>query len=620
MTVVSCVLYAAPVMAMIVVLRREQDGPLALACAIPMVFAADFLATFALCYVFRVEQAAFVRTGILVVLTGAILGWRAFRHRPLIAAKGALGRADLGALALALALGFCLSHYISSRYWISDREWHTPFTAALRVQRMPFRNVYEPAKTLRYHLSGDLFAAILQSLSFATMNASRALSIAHDVQSALLFGTTAMILRATTTWSPSVAALASGVPYLCGPIGLFHGNMGVFEGFSDFNNLALSFRPHCQIALLLLTGIVARVMALARGVAHPDVPTTTRDALALLPVFALASITDEISTALTGLMLAALWLRWPILLAPRRWQGAAILAGLALAAVVTNLFLAGTIAPGGPVEKTHWVAPRLPHFIGKPLPLGFDFESWKQFFIDEGALLVPAAVMASVVIGRRRQATEPLTVAVLFSFGLLAIGLVLFLCFEMNDRIYEGHRYMTAARVVVPIVALAVAPTLERASLRSVFLLGPIFAAAVVSIGYVGDRLAPRISDTRGFAAYDANCRTEHGARLGEPIVPTYVDEPFFFPYAGCRPIFAAGHDGPPGVVLAGWPRLGPGGFAKMTRETFVPGAPARVVCPRAGGTAVCRRAQNIGSCGPEGTAVTACAVPPSAWQALAQP
>jgi hypothetical protein len=619
MTVLSCALYAAPVVAMLVVLRREQDGPLALACAIPMMFAIDFLGTFALCYVFRVEQAAFVRTGILVALAGAILGWRAYRHRPLIAAKGALTRADLAALALAIAIGFWLSNFVSSHYWVFDREWHTPFTSALRVQRMPFRNVYEPAKTLRYHLSGDLFAAILQSLSFATMNASRALSIGHDLQSGLLFGATVMILRATTPWSPAVAALASGVPYLCGPIGLFYGAMGVFEGFSDFNNLALSFRPHCEIALLLLTGIVARLMTLARGLAHRDVPAT-RYALALLPVFALLSISDEISTALAGVTLAALWLRWPILLAPRRWQGAAILAGLALSAVVANLLLAGTIAPGGPVEKTHWVAPRLPHFIGKPLPLEFDFEGWKQLFIDDGALLVPAAVMASVLIRRRQQGAQPLTVAVLFSYGLLAIGLVLFLCFEMNGRVYEGHRFLTAARIVVPIVALVVAPTLDRASLRSVLLLGPILASVVTTIGYVGERLPPRNTDARGNAAYEANCRTEYGARLGEPILPTYADEPFFFPYAGCRPIFAAGHDGPPGVVLAGWPRWGPAGFAKMTRETYDPGAPARVVCPNAGATTVCRRAQNIGPCEPEGTAVIACAVPPSSRQALSQP
>ncbi len=619
MTVLACALYAAPVIGLLVVLRREHDGPLALACAIPTLFAADFLGTFALCYVFRVEQAAFVRTGALVVLASATVGWRAFRHRPLIAGLGALKRADLVALGLAVALGFCLSHYVSSRYWVFDREWHTPFTSALRVQRMPFRNVYEPALTLRYHLSGDVFAAFLQSLSFATMNASRALSIAHDVQSGLLFGTIVMILRATTAWSPSVAALASAVPYLCGPIAVFHGGMGPFDGFSDFNNLSLSFRPHCEIALLMLTGVVARLLALSRRLADADVPNT-RDALALLPVFALASITDEISTALTGVTLAALWLRWPALYARRRWQGAAILAALALAAVVANLVLAGTIAPGGPVEKTHWVAPRLPHFIGTPLPLGFDLESWKQLFVDEGALLVPAAVMASLLVGRRRQGTQSLSVPVLFSFGLLGIGLLLFLCFEMNDRVYEGHRFLTGARIVIPTVALVVASTLERGSLRTVFLLAPIFASAVITIGYVDERIATRFSDPRGRAAYEANCRAEYAARLGEPIVPTYVDEPFFFPYAGCKPIFAAGHDGPPGVVLAGWPKLGPGGFAKMTRETFVPAAPARVVCPRAGGTTVCRRAQNIGPCGPEGTAVTACAVPPSSWQAIAQP
>ena len=58
-----------------------------------------------------------------------------------------------------LLLGFLLSHDISSRYWIWDREWHTPFTSALRAQRMPFRNVYEPALTLRYHMTFSLTGA-----------------------------------------------------------------------------------------------------------------------------------------------------------------------------------------------------------------------------------------------------------------------------------------------------------------------------------------------------------------------------------------------------------------------------------------------------------------------------
>ena len=72
---------------------------------------------------------------------------------------------------------------VSSEYWIWDREWHVEFTGSLRAQHMPFRNVFEPWKTLRYHMAGDVAASVLQSLSFVAMNASRALSYAHDLQS-----------------------------------------------------------------------------------------------------------------------------------------------------------------------------------------------------------------------------------------------------------------------------------------------------------------------------------------------------------------------------------------------------------------------------------------------------
>ena len=106
--------------------------------------------------------------------------------------------------------------------------------------------------------------------------------------------------------------------------------------------------------------------------------------------------------------------------------------------------------------------------------------------------------------------------------------------------------------------------------------MAPLFAGVASTWGYSYSRLPRDVADARGAAAYAADCRVEYGARLGEPIVPTYVDEPFWFPYAGCRPIFAAGHDGPPGVVLAGWPKLG----ADRVREDGPRVLPARRTPP----------------------------------------
>jgi hypothetical protein len=342
--------------------------------------------------------------------------------------------------------------------------------------------------------------------------------------------------------------------------------------------------------------------------------------VALVPLYALLGITDEISAAACGLMLGLSWLLWPRLFGPARWHGAVVLIALAAAILLANRFLAGTIAAGGPVEHAHWMPPRIPHFFGPPLPFRdrSDWEAWWQLFVDEGTLLLPAAVLAFSLL-RDRRWNDPLAVLAVFGMGAMVLGLAEYLSLEVNGRTYEGHRFMTAARILIPLAALAWAPRLPRASLRSIALLAPICVGAVAAVGFVYARFAVKM-DARGGAAYDAECRTEYGARLGERIVPTYVDEPIWYPYAGCRPIFAAGHDGPPGVVLAGWAKLGPAGFAKMDHgEVFTRGAPARVVCAAdpAARTPFCQRAVGLGPCRPAGTRAIACEIPPEARPAL---
>jgi hypothetical protein len=620
MTLLACALYLAPLVALVVLLRRAEHGVIALAFTIPVAVATDLLVMFALCWLFRVEQVAFIRTAALAALALGIVVARAARRRPIVPPRGALSWGDLIALGAAMLLGFYLSYDLSSRFWIWDREWHTPFTAALRVQQMPFRNVYEPGLTLRYHMAGDVFAALLQSLSFARMNASRALSFAHDMQSALLVGSIAMIFRARTPWSPLVAALAAAVPFLLGPMGYYYGAMGAYQGFADFSNFTLSFRPHCILALLMLVGFTAFVSGFVERTNQAPSPRPRSSLLGLVPLFGLAAITDEMSTALIGVTFAALWLWRPNLLAPRRWQGAALLAVLAASALAANLLLSGTIGPGGPVSHAHWVAPRIPHFIGKPVALDFSKLGWQELLLDEAPLLFPAGVAFGLVL-RRREGREPASVALWFAGALMLLGLVLFLSFEMNDRIYEGHRFMTAARMTVPIVALCFAPQLARASLPSLLLIVPLAAGVASTWGHSYSRVPGGWNDARGAAAYAADCRVEYGARLGEPIVPTYVDEPFWFPYAGCRPIFAAGHDGAPGVVLAGWPKLGAAGFAKMDQGFFPPATPAAVVCPRdARKTAVCQKAERLGDCSPDGSQALRCTIPPANRAAMGRP
>ncbi len=624
LSVLACTLHLVPLGAVVALGRRETDGTLDLACAIGAIFAVDLLGTFALCYLFRMDRAVFVRTGAWMIIAAALAARRARRGESILPGRGALTRGDLVTLGFAAAAGFLVSHMVSSEYWIWDREWHVEFTSSLRAQHMPFRNVFEPWKTLRYHMAGDVAASALQSLSFAAMNASRALSFAHDLQSLILVAITAMALRSTCGWKPGVTVAAAIVPPLAGPMMLRVLNqvpgLGPFEGNSDFNNLTLSFRPHCMIALVVLVALLCHVMRRARDQARARPPGVLTIA-GMTGVFALLSISDEISTLLVGMSLAVMWLRWPRLLGATRWRAAIALVGFAVVAIVANRALAGTIAPGGPVEHTEWMSPRLPRFGGPPHPM-VDLEGWKQLFIDEGSLLLPMLVMSTLFVRRTDASDDVLRPPVALALGATLGGLVLFLSFEVNGRTFEGHRFMTAARSLVPVVALLYLPRLPRASFTSLLVLIPVLAGVFATLGFVFYRLPVKPGTRGGEEQYDVNCRTEMGARLGEPIVPTFADRPSWHVYAGCRPIYAPGHDGSPGVVLAGWPMFGTAGFAKMDRSFFRPGQPARVVCPRdpAKVTPICQTAETLATCTPRGTQILDCEVPAAARPLLARP
>jgi hypothetical protein len=263
----------------------------------------------------------------------------------------------------------------------------------------------------------------------------------------------------------------------------------------------------------------------------------------------------------------------------------------------------------------------LPRFAAPGLPLDLDPEGWELLLLDEGSLIIPALVVAYLSWRDRATPNAPSLLA-LYVLVVATAGLTLFLCFEVNGRTYEGHRFVTAGRFLVPMIALIVASRLPRASLLSIVILAPVMAGVFSTVGFIFYRLPQKEIANLNNGQYQINCREEFGARMGEPIVPTYVDEPIWYLYAGCRPIFAAGHDGPPGVVLAGFPKLGPEGFAKMDRSYFPPNEPARVACPKdaASATPICKKAQTLGSCDDAGTRARTCWIPPSGRHALGTP
>src|SRR5450432_750736 len=218
LTVLACALYLVPLAALVAVLREALDDALDLASMMGVVFCADVLGTLVLTHVLRVDAAAFVRTALLLGVTLVIAVGRVRRGEPVLRGRGPRMSGDLVALGVGAAAAFALSLYASSHFLIWDREWHVPFAASLRAQRMPFVNVYDPHTPLHYHLAGDAFAATLQSLSFAAMGASRSLSLGHDLQAAVAGGIVALLLRALCAWSPAVAGLAALIPLVAGPM------------------------------------------------------------------------------------------------------------------------------------------------------------------------------------------------------------------------------------------------------------------------------------------------------------------------------------------------------------------------------------------------------------------
>jgi hypothetical protein len=614
-SVLACALYLLPLVALLALVWRRRWSPIDLAVAMATVFALDFLGTFVLTYLVRVEVAAFVRLGL--VLAAIVVAWWVRTRRRQDTAAGVasqISRADLVTMVAAGAVAFLVSFDTSSSYWIWDREWHVPFTSTLRGQKLPFENLYEPGRPFRYHLSGNLFAALLQSSSFVTMHASRALSLSHDIQSALLAAIASLVIRTTTAWPPATSALAGVAPLLAGPIGIRspeQQSFGAYEGYSDFNNFTLSFRPHCMMSLVLLCGIVATLLRLS-SLSRDDTRSRFITVLALFPIVGLEAICDEISTAIVCLAIAVMWTFSPQLLGPRRWHGVVVLAGLALTTLLANVALSGSVGPGGPVSHTTWHAPRLPHFFAPPLPIGLQLEPWKQLFVDAGPVLIPVSVVAYVLLRDRRN-PEPMHLLGRFALVTTLFALILFLCFEVNGRTFEGHRFMTAARFTVPLIALMFAPRLPRASLSSFLLLAPIAAGIVITFGYAYHRLPHLGAPAAAKEQYPVNCRAEFGARVGTPTSPTFVDESIWYPYAGCHPIFAPAKNAPGDVVLVGWPDTGRSAYAKMEASFFPRGAPARIVCAREASKrgAVCKDAARVGRCRPTGRSAVTCEIPP---------
>ena len=145
--------------------------------------------------------------------------------------------------------------------------------------------------------------------------------------------------------------------FLTGPLALLRTGLGSQKtGYSFLNLLCMSFRPHVNLATLLLVGVTVAVIRAADGRARRPVETTVVVASCLIAL----GITDEPSAALTGLGLAVTWLFVPDLFGARRWTSLLILVSMGVGIVVANLVFQASLSPGGPISVVRLVPWRSP--------------------------------------------------------------------------------------------------------------------------------------------------------------------------------------------------------------------------------------------------------------------
>lgn len=489
---------------------------------------------------------------------------------------------------------------------IWDRDWHIGIASLLRTSRLPFENFYLPRAWLRYHFLGDVIASNLQSLSGDHLHSALAFSVAHD----LFLSLTGLVLVALvtvgassvwgfTTTKPSVssvfwlvaAPLFSLAVIFAGPMTLHNVPFSQVFTTTDSAKLCgrtflgyttLAYRPHVVVAGFF---IAQSFLALALRVKPANDGLYLRRTITALCTSAAAlALLDEASAVLLPVGLGCAWIFAPESIHPRRWRALSVVVLTAVIVPFTSVFFGASLSPGGPAQRTAIVPLR--HLqLFDPVVTWTDHRAWLSIFlVDYFPFYSVAILVLSLALWERRR--ELFAVGVFFTTISLA-SFVAATKIEVNGHPSEGHRFLTAAMVLSPLVS---AWALASARKGLVIRLG-LFAVMLLTAasGYAWQRsfLAERFANgrtprERSWAGpvelYSLDCAAWTGPLSSGPAPLEHVDPTVAMPYAGCRPVRLAGRPGEWSITVVG-PANG-ADAARQYRSGDTVDPPTALVCP----------------------------------------
>jgi hypothetical protein len=619
----SVSLYLLPIL-LYVVARLAPGRPMAVvALDIPSGVAVDLISILLIARFVTLETAVLVSRSVWLVLAPFILS----RRRTAIGSwiKSSNPRAWAIAAAGTL-LAVMLSRTMSVPYSVWDRQWHIPLVTSMRGERAPFWNVYEyGTRRLYYHYAGDALAAVFQTLSFAHMHSSNALSRAHDV----MFGLTGLFLglvlpsfghrRWLSVVGVTLATLLGGPATI-----LREGDARAQMGQSITNLLTLSFRPHVSLSYLLILGFVVAV--LLPVIAKREISVHSARA-PLVAITALLMLTDETSLALLGLMAGAVWLLNPGALGRTRLEGGMFLALLLTTMAAVVLILGGSFSRGAPHQALASVPWQVPGFYQPAVPLS-QANGCRLLAID---LLTVFATLALGVVTVIESRTRAMATTFAAYVTVAVVSLVCLTHLTVNGDGLECHRFVTASLVISPLFAFYWIGVPHGASLAGARSLAPGLAFVALAppvastVEWLVGPAEAALEAHKGFWGndnfYETDCRLRTSARMGESTRSVYASHDIWYLYAGCRPLYAPGpNQGLDNHALViSWPELGRDGlrtFDKWMR----PQDTLPVYCPAKApqdSDVVCATVRQQNSCRPMTDALDECSLSPDARRDL---